>query len=89
MEELAKELLLSLPNKNVPERIWPNRPFKNSQMRVKIYVVPVKDVYHVNLTFPLEDISMHYMAAPGGYVAQLIGTLFALLSRGVILCIHS
>ena len=42
-------------------------------MRTKTFIVPVKDVCHVNLTFPMEDISAYYAAAPAGQVAQLIG----------------
>ena len=55
------------------ETIWPSRPFKSSQMRQKIYVVPVKDIYHVNLTFPMEDLLDYYLAAPHVYLAQIIG----------------
>ena len=47
--------------------------FRPKQMRTKIFIVPVKDVCHVNLTFPMEDISAYYAAAPAGQVAQLIG----------------
>ena len=57
LEELAETHLLGFLNKNSPEQIWSNRPFKPKQMRTKIFVVPVKEVCHVNLTFPLEDIS--------------------------------
>ena len=60
LEELAETHLLGLANKNVPERIWPSRPFRPKQMRTKIFVVPVKEVCHVNLTFPMEDISSWY-----------------------------
>lgn len=60
LEELAETHLLGLVNKNVPERIWPSRPFRPKQMRTKIFVVPVKEVCHVNLTFPMEDISSWY-----------------------------
>jgi len=42
-------------------------------MKIKIYVVPAKDVRHVNLTFPFEDMSNFYSAAPDGFVAQLVG----------------
>ena len=42
MEEVAKEHFLRISNKNIPETIWPNRPFRPSQMKTKIYVVPVK-----------------------------------------------
>ena len=63
------------------ETIWPSRPFKPSQMRQKIYVVPVKDIYHVNLTFPMEDLLDYYSAAPHAYLAQIIGKdIFFLLN---------
>ncbi len=42
-------------------------------MKVKIFVVPVKEVRHLNLTFPCEDMSNYYSAAPDGFVAQLVG----------------
>ena len=42
-------------------------------MRCKIYVVPVKDIYHVNLSFPLEDLGAFYASGPQGYLAQLLG----------------
>lgn len=73
MEDLVKAHLLGLLNKNLPERIWPSKPFKSKQMRTKIFVVPVKEVCHVNLTFPLEDLSCHYASGPAGQVCQLIG----------------
>ena len=40
--------------------------FRPKQMRTKTFIVPVKDVCHVNLTFPMEDISAYYAAAPAG-----------------------
>ena len=73
MEEIAKAHFLAIGNKNIPERIWPSKPFRSSQMRIMIHVVPVKDIYHANLTFPMEDFHEHYAASPCGYVAQLIG----------------
>ena len=56
------------------------------QMRTKIFIVPAKDVRHVNLTFPIDDFCDFYAAAPDGFVAQLIGHkgpggLFALLRK--------
>ena len=33
----------------------------------------MKDIYHANLTFPMEDFHEFYAAGPCGYVAQLIG----------------
>ena len=42
-------------------------------MRSKIYIVPIKDIYHVNLTFPMEDMQDFYTSGPQGYLAQLLG----------------
>ncbi len=36
-------------------------------------MVPVKDVYHVNLTFQLEDLRHEHRAGAEDYVAQLVG----------------
>ena len=51
------------------------------QMRTRISVVPVKEICHVNMTFPMEDLSAHYAAAPAGQVAQLIGHKGLILSH--------
>ena len=32
METMAKNAFAGIRNKNIPERIWPSRPFKNSQV---------------------------------------------------------
>ncbi len=32
METAAKAMFAAIRNKNIPERIWPSRPFKNSQV---------------------------------------------------------
>lgn len=60
--------------------------FLSFQMRAKIFIVPTKDVRHVNLTFPIDDFGDFYNAAPDGFVAQLVGHkgpggLFAHLRR--------
>ena len=36
MEATAKNLFSGIRNKNIPERIWPSRPFKNSQVSESI-----------------------------------------------------
>ena len=60
-------------NKNIPETIWPSRAFRSAQLRTKLFVVPVKDIYHVNLTFQVDDLRKEYRAGAEGYLAQLIG----------------
>lgn len=87
LESLAKEYLLKIPNRNIPKTIWPKQPFKPSQMKVKIFVVPVRDIFHVNLTFPRDDdMLQHYASSPESYLVQMLGYkgpggLFAHLRR--------
>ena len=72
-----------IPNKNVPQTIWrtqvaaaARRPstipqvFRRDQMGLKLFIVPIREVYHLNLTFPLEDYDEHYQAAPGTYLSR-------------------
>ena len=54
--------------------------FRRDQMGLKLFVVPIREVkdhdnrqnqillqvYHLNLTFPLEDYDEYYQACPGG-----------------------
>lgn len=39
-------------------------------MGLKLFIVPIREVYHLNLTFPLEDYDEHYQAAPGTYLSR-------------------
>ncbi|XP_071749609.1 insulin-degrading enzyme isoform X2 [Lepeophtheirus salmonis] len=84
MEESAQSLFSVIVNKNIPECIWPAKPFR--AMKSKTYIVPVKDILHLNMTFCLEDLSRFYSASPEGILAQLIGhkgpgSLFSYLKR--------
>jgi len=38
METIAKNMFATIRNKNIPERIWPSRPFKNNQVQIQIHV---------------------------------------------------
>jgi secreted Zn-dependent insulinase-like peptidase len=42
-------------------------------MKIKIFIHPVKDIRHVNLTFPIDDFCNFYSASPDGFVAQVVG----------------
>ncbi|CAB4059390.1 IDE [Lepeophtheirus salmonis] len=72
MEESAQSLFSVIVNKNIPECIWPAKPFR--AMKSKTYIVPVKDILHLNMTFCLEDLSRFYSASPEGILAQLIAS---------------
>ena len=44
-------------------------------MKTKMFIVPTKDVKHVNLTFPIEDLCDYYSASPDGFIAQLVSKI--------------
>ncbi|XP_023335027.1 insulin-degrading enzyme isoform X2 [Eurytemora carolleeae] len=86
LEEIATEKFLLIPNKNIPQNIYRNPVFRPDQIGLKIFIVPIREIYHLNLTFPLLEYEENYMSSPGSFISQLIGhkgigSLFSLLSR--------
>lgn len=39
---------------------WKEHPFGPEHLQVKGYVVPVKDIRNLNITFPIPDMREHY-----------------------------
>lgn len=88
LEELTLKLFSEVKNKNVTAPIWTEHPFGPDQVQVKGFIVPVKDLRNLNITFPIPDLHEHYKAGPGHYLSHLIGhegpgsLLSAFRSRG-------
>merc|ERR1719228_268393 len=55
----------------VPE--WLESPFSDEQLRMMTYVVPVKDIRNLNITWSIPDLHEHYKSSPGSYLGHLIG----------------
>lgn len=73
LEEMAVKMFCNVRNKNVEAPRWPEHPYGPDQVQVKGYIVPIKDLRNLNITFPMPDLHEHYKSGPGHYLSQLIG----------------
>ena len=60
LEKLCVDLFNGVENKNVEAPDWPEHPFGPEQLQVKGYVVPIKDIRNLNITFPIPEMRQHY-----------------------------
>ena len=47
------------------------------------YVVPVKDIRQLNITWSIPDLQEHYKSSPGSYLGHLIGEIYRSFVQGV------
>jgi len=73
LEKLCVDLFSGVENRNVQSPEWKEHPFGPKELQVKGYVVPVKDIRNLNITFPMPDMRKHYESQPERYVSHLIG----------------
>lgn len=60
LEKLVVDLFKEVKNKNVESPEWKEHPFGPEHLQVKGFVVPVKDIRNLNITFPIPDMREHY-----------------------------
>ncbi|EZA60071.1 insulin-degrading enzyme isoform X2 [Ooceraea biroi] len=88
LEDMVVNLFCDVRNKEVETSMWPEHPFKDEQFRIKWYIVPIKDVRNLDITFPLPYMQQYYRASPAYYISHLLGhegkgsLLSALKARG-------
>lgn len=73
LETMVINLFTEVENKNVTVPEWSSHPFGQEQCRKLGYVVPVKDIRNLYITFPTPDLHPYYKTAPGHYLGHLIG----------------
>ncbi|XP_049939528.1 insulin-degrading enzyme [Schistocerca serialis cubense] len=73
LEKMTCELFSNVKNKSVVAPQWPEHPFGNKQVQMRGYIVPVKDIRNLNITFPVPDLHQYYRSGPGHYLSHLIG----------------
>lgn len=73
LENMVVNLFCDIRNKEVEAPNWPEHPFNEEQFRTKWYIVPIKDVRNLNITFPLPDLQQYYRALPAYYITHLLG----------------
>lgn len=62
LEKLCVDLFSQVENKNVASPEWKEHPFGPEQLQIKGYVVPVKDIRNLNITFPVPDMREHFQS---------------------------
>lgn len=63
LEEMVLSLFSEVENKSVTVPEWTRHPFGPEQCRKVGYVVPVKDIRNLYVTFPIPDLHPHYKTA--------------------------
>lgn len=63
LETMVINLFTEVENKNVTVPEWLSHPFGKEQCRKIGYVVPVKDIRNLYITFPTPDLHPHYKTA--------------------------
>ena len=57
---MVVDLFAEVKNKNVESPEWKEHPFGEDQLQMKGFVVPVKDIRNLNITFSVPDMRKHY-----------------------------
>ncbi|XP_018377581.1 PREDICTED: insulin-degrading enzyme-like [Trachymyrmex cornetzi] len=73
LEKMVVNLFCEVRNKEIEVPIWSEHPFKDEHFRTMWYVVPIKDVRYLNISFLLPDLRQHYRSKPMHYVSHLLG----------------
>ncbi|CAL1267103.1 unnamed protein product [Larinioides sclopetarius] len=71
--DIVVPLFSKVTNKNVEIPEWKEHPFDSEHLKLEGYVVPVKDVRTLNVSFPIPDLRHEYRCNPGSYLGHLIG----------------
>ena len=50
-------------NKDIKAPEWPEHPFNEEHFKTKWYIVPIKDIRNLNITFPIPDLQEHFRSA--------------------------
>lgn len=63
LEQMVINLFSEVQNKEVEAPIWPVHPFKDEHFSTKWYIIPIKDMRNLDITFPLPDLKQHYRSS--------------------------
>ncbi|XP_031777802.1 insulin-degrading enzyme isoform X2 [Nasonia vitripennis] len=73
LEKMIVDMFSDIDNKNVEVPKWPAHPFTDEHFKTKWFIVPIKDIRNLNITFPIPDMQEHFRAAPVHYWSHLLG----------------
>ncbi|KAL3863624.1 hypothetical protein ACJMK2_005374 [Sinanodonta woodiana] len=73
LQKMVVPLISEVENKNLPVPEWTTPPFGEKEVRTVCYVVPVKDIRNLSVSWSIPDLHEHYKTNPGHYLGHLIG----------------
>jgi secreted Zn-dependent insulinase-like peptidase len=73
-------LILGVENKNVSVTKYETHPYTTENSKSITYIVPIKDLRFLYITFPIPDLDPFYKSSPGDYLAHLVPALQTLSS---------
>ncbi|XP_068709633.1 insulin-degrading enzyme-like [Montipora foliosa] len=73
LTNLVIKLFSDAEDKSVTIPEFPIHPYGDEQVQVEFVVVPIKEIKHLNISFPIPDVSPHYESKPCGYISHLLG----------------
>ncbi|ODN05282.1 Insulin-degrading enzyme [Orchesella cincta] len=73
LQALVESLFTDVVNTNVTAPAWPENPYGAAELQTKIELVPIKDIRHLSVMFPIPDTTKHYKSSAEGYLSHLIG----------------
>lgn len=73
LQDMVLDKFSEVQNKSVSVPEWSEPPFSPDQCRTITYVVPVKDIRTLNITWGIPDLTAEYKSSPGSYLGHLIG----------------
>ena len=72
LESMVVEKFSNVANKNVTVPTWNDHPYAD-QGGFQLKVVPIKDLRHLNMTFPIKDYMEAFHSKPVTYLSHLVG----------------
>ncbi|PFX29777.1 insulin-degrading enzyme-like [Stylophora pistillata] len=73
LTNLVIKLFSGAEDKNVTIPEFPDHPYGDEQVQVELKVVPIKDIKHLNISFPIPDVNQYYESKPCHYISHLLG----------------
>ena len=72
LQTMVIDLFSAVENKDVTVPEWTTHPFSSDQCRKSGYVVPVKDIRNLYITFPIPDLHPYYKTAVSLFVVLIV-----------------
>lgn len=63
LQELVESLFTDVENHNVTAPVWPENPYGTQELKTNIEMVPVKDIRHLSVMFPIPDTTAQYKSS--------------------------